>query len=45
MRIKATGRTAENPWVMAFTLRDGRVVRFREYDDTASVAAAFQGSA
>ena len=41
MRIKATGRVAENPWVMVFTLREGRIARFREFDDTASVAAAF----
>ena len=41
MRIKATGKLAENPWVMVFTLREGRVVRFREYDDTAAVASAF----
>ncbi|MBI2885234.1 MAG: nuclear transport factor 2 family protein [Candidatus Omnitrophica bacterium] len=42
LKIKATGRAAENSWVMVFTLREGRVVRFREYDDTASVAAAFR---
>lgn len=41
MRIKATGRIAENRWVMVFALRDGRIVRFREFDDTAAVAAAF----
>ena len=42
--VKATGRTAENTWVMVFTLRDGRVTRFREYDDTAAVAAAFRNA-
>lgn len=42
LRIKATGRVAENDWVMLFTFRDGRVVRFREFDDTAAVAAAFR---
>ncbi len=42
MKIKATGRVAENDWVMVFTIHDGQVVRFREYDDTAAVAAAFQ---
>ena len=42
LKIKATGRVAENRWVMVFTLREGRVVRFREYDDTAAVAAAFR---
>ncbi len=40
MRVKATGRTCEVEWVHAFTLRDGRVVEFREYTDTAGIEAA-----
>ncbi len=42
--IKATGRVAENDWVMIFTVRNGLVVKFREYDDTEAVAAAFRGA-
>lgn len=40
MRIVATGRIAENAWIMVFTIRGGLVAAFREYDDTAAVAAA-----
>jgi len=41
-RARSTGRTFENHWAMAFTLRDGEVAAFRLYEDTAAVAAAFQ---
>ena len=44
LRVKATGRIAENRWVMVFTLQAGRVVRYREFDDTAALAAAFHGA-
>jgi len=40
LRFKATGKMAENHWVMVFTFRDGQVARFREYDDTHALAAA-----
>ncbi len=42
LRVKATGKVAENPWVMAFAFRNGQVVRFREFDDTGALAAAFR---
>jgi hypothetical protein len=32
-RVKATGRVAEAEWAMAFTIRDGKVARFRHYID------------
>ena len=35
-RIKATGRIVEASWVQIFTLRDGRISRYREYSDTAA---------
>ena len=41
VRSKRTGRSYENHWVHAFTLADGKIVKFREYCDTATVAAAF----
>jgi len=44
LRVKATGRIVVNEWVMIFTLRNGLIVKFREYDDTEAVAAAFRGS-
>jgi len=40
-QVKSTGRTFQSDWAMAFTLRDGKVVRFQEYADTANLEAAF----
>jgi uncharacterized protein len=40
-RIKATGRRAESQWVHVFTFRNGRVIGFREYMDTAAFATAY----
>jgi uncharacterized protein len=39
---KPTNRTFESEWVMVFTLRDGQVVRFRAYHDTAAMVIAFR---
>ena len=39
---KTTGKTWDVEWVMVFTLRNGKVVRFREYSDSLKLAAAFQ---
>ncbi|HJQ23695.1 MAG TPA: nuclear transport factor 2 family protein [Blastocatellia bacterium] len=41
-RIKATGREYSADWVHVFTIRDGQVVSFQEYTDTALAAAAFR---
>jgi ketosteroid isomerase-like protein len=41
-RVKRTGKTVTNPWVLVLTLRDGKVIRFRNFEDTAAVAAAFE---
>jgi hypothetical protein len=38
---KATGRTFESDFVMVFTFRNGRVVAFREFTDSAALNAAF----
>lgn len=40
--VRSTGRELDSDWAMAFTLSDGKVSRFQEYNDTAAVAAAFQ---
>ena len=40
-KVKATGRTFSSNWAHVATLKDGKVVRFREYTDTAAAAAAF----
>ena len=39
--IKTTGRTFAAEWVMVFTLRDGKVARFREFTDTVALSAAY----
>jgi ketosteroid isomerase-like protein len=38
---RGTGRTFESAFVMIFTVRDGRIVAFREFTDSAAVNAAF----
>ncbi len=35
-RVKATGRIVEAKWVQIFTLRNGKISRYREYSDTAA---------
>ena len=39
-RVKNTGRAFDNRWVMAFTVRDGRIGKFEEYADTQALAVA-----
>ncbi len=41
-KVKATGRAFEADWVHLFTVRNGRIVRFREFSDTAAIAKAFR---
>lgn len=38
---KATGKKFTTAWCHVFTLRDGKVERFREYNESAAVAEAF----
>jgi ketosteroid isomerase-like protein len=40
-RVKATNRTFEEHWVMAFTVRNGKVMNARKYTDTLALAQAF----
>ena len=42
-RIKSTGQVVEIDWAMAFTLRDGKIARFRNYEDTAAGPSARAG--
>ena len=42
-RVKATGQVVDNDWAMVFTLREGKIAKFRNYEDTAAVAAAHRG--
>jgi uncharacterized protein len=41
-RVKATNGTFEEHWVMAFTVRNGKVTNVREYIDTLAVARGFE---
>ena len=45
VKVKSTSRTAELHWVMAFTVRDGKVTHFQEYTDTLAIAGAYGLSA
>jgi ketosteroid isomerase-like protein len=38
VRCLESGRSAENAWVMCWTLNDGKVVRMISYEDTAALA-------
>ena len=42
-RVKPTDRLCETEWVMVFTLRAGKIARFRQYHDTAAWVAAYRG--
>jgi hypothetical protein len=41
-RVKSTGRSVQSDLVHVFTLRNGKVVQFREYFDTAAVLDAYK---
>jgi len=44
-RGKATNRTFEGHWVHAFTVRNGKVMNVREYNDSLALARAFEMAA
>lgn len=39
-KVKATGKTFDDHWVFAITVRDGRLANIREYVDTQALARA-----
>ena len=41
--LRKTGRKIASDWVHVFTLRDGKVSRWREHTDTAQFAEAWRG--
>lgn len=45
VRVKATNRVLELDWVMSFTVRDGKVVRYRQFSDTKAIADALVSAA
>jgi ketosteroid isomerase-like protein len=42
VRSKATGRVVDNDYVHVYTVRDGKIIRFCVYEDTAPVIAALR---
>jgi ketosteroid isomerase-like protein len=42
-RAVKTGGVISSSWVMVFTVRDGRVLRFREWSDSAQINRAYGG--
>jgi uncharacterized protein len=44
-RVKATGRIVEAKWAQVFTLRDGKISRYREYSDTAAWDTGYSADA
>jgi ketosteroid isomerase-like protein len=44
-KIRATNRTVEVNWVMAFTVRGGKIAAFREFADTQAIAAGYASTA
>ena len=43
-RIKSTGRTFENDWMMLFILRGGKIVRHICYEDTGKMLTALHAA-
>ena len=39
--VKATKRQTASDWTMVFDFRDGKIVRFREFTDSAAVVRAY----
>src|ERR1051325_8277060 len=44
LKLRKTGTPISSEWVHVFTLKDGKVSRFREHTDTAQFAEGFAGS-
>jgi ketosteroid isomerase-like protein len=43
LKVKKTGKPISSEWVHVFTLKDGKVTRFREHTDTAQFADGYRG--
>jgi hypothetical protein len=41
-RSRKTGKEFDDPWAMLWTLKDGKVVGFRAYEDTEAMASALR---
>ena len=43
-KTKRTGQMVEADWAMLFTIRDGKIARFREFTDSAPMVKAYEGA-
>jgi len=43
-RVKATGRSVESRWTHVFTLRDGKIVAFEEFNDVTALVAELKSA-
>lgn len=43
--VRSTGKKYETEWIHVFGVHDGKITEFQEFQDTASVARAFQKTA
>ncbi len=41
--VRKTGQTYEHDWVMIFSIRENKIVRFRHYYDTGDLVGSFRG--
>ena len=41
LKVKTTAKVVDNEWVMVFTVDKDKITRFRSYEDTAALVAAF----
>jgi ketosteroid isomerase-like protein len=44
-RARATGKVVESEWAHVFSVRNGKIGSFREYYDTAAIAASYRQEA
>jgi uncharacterized protein len=44
-KLKPSGGTMSSSWVMVFTLKNGKVIDFKEYSDSAQMVRAYKGVA
>ena len=44
VKVKATGKTITEAWAHVFTVKNGKIVRFQEYIDTAAAVAELRAA-
>jgi uncharacterized protein len=41
-KVRKSGKSFQTKWVLVFELANGKITRFRDFEDTAATAAAFR---